>query len=244
MLGETGLAYGICVGPTQKAEQFALPSLRRIDPTAPVILRTQQASIHGAYNSIIDEARAMGARGLVLLHDDVEIRNPDAPAVLRDLLSDPSVGVVGVIGARDVQSIEWWWYDRHGYVEEHDLVLDFGRSTADVDVADGVVLALSGRGLEQLRFDARSYPPFHGYDAHICSQARAAGLRVVVTDLGIYHDSYPHGKVTDPAAYTLADRVWRRAWKRGLSNSLRYRYAVVRTRWKAPARTIARVLRP
>jgi hypothetical protein len=244
MLGESGLAYGICVGPTGKADQFALPSLGRIDPTAPVILRKEQTSIHSAYNSMVDEALALGARGLVLLHDDVEIRNPAVPSLLGNLLSDPSIGIVGAIGASNVQSIEWWWYDRHGYVEERDFVADFGRSTVDVDVADGVVLALSREGLEKLRFDAESYPPFHGYDLHICSQAKALGLRVVVTDLGVYHDSYPHGKVTDPEAYAAADRIWRRTWRRGVLNSLRYRGAVIRTRWKAPRRTLARVLRP
>lgn len=244
MLGESGLAYGICVGPTTKLNKFAMPSLRAIDPTAPVILREGQNSIHSAYNSIIDEARAMGARGLVLIHDDVQVRNPDAPAVLRSLLSDPSVGVVGVIGARNVQSIEWWWYDRYGYVEERDFVADFSRSTVDVDIVDGIVLGLSTAALEKLRFDAASYPGYHGYDFHICSEAKAAGLRVMVTDLDVYHDSYPHGKVADPRAHISADRTWRRRWRHGALNSLRYRNALIRSRWRKPGETLARVLRP
>lgn len=244
MLGESGLAYGICVGPTDKASKFALPALRRIDPTAPVILREQQTSIHLAYNSIVDEARTMGASGVVLLHDDVAIRRPGAPELLASLLTDPSVGIVGVVGARNVHSIEWWWYDCYGYVEERDFVVDFNRSTADVDIVDGVLLGLSAAALENLRFDYKSYPAFHGYDFHICSQAKSSGLRVLVTDLDVYHDSYPHGKIADPKAHALADRAWRRQWRPGLLNSLRYRRAVIRSNWKTPAKRLARVLSP
>lgn len=242
MPGESGLVYGICVGATSKVDQFALPSLRSIDPAAPVIRRENQTSIHRAYNSIIDEARAIGALGLILLHDDVEIRNPAAPDILRTLLSDPSVGVVGAVGARNVHSMEWWWYDCYGHVEERDFVVDFSRSTVDVDVVDGVVLCLSAAALENLRFD-ESYPAFHGYDFHICSQAKALGMRVVVTDLDVYHDSYPHGKITDARAHALADRTWRRRWRPGPLNSLRYRSAVLQTHWRRPRR-LARILRP
>lgn len=243
MLGDSGLAYGICVGPSGKVNRFALPALGTIDPTAPVILREHQSSIHDAYNSIIDEARALGAHGLVLLHDDVEIRRPDTAEVLNALLNDPTVGVVGVVGARNVHSIEWWWYESYGYVEERDFVVDFGRSTMDVDVVDGVLLGLSQAALENLRFD-RSYPAFHGYDFDICSRSKSLGLRVIVTDLDVYHDSFPHGKISDPAAHATADRTWRRQWRPGALNSLRYRKAVMRSNWKTPADRVARVLRP
>lgn len=233
----------MCIGPSDSYERIALPALRKIDPTAPILTRRNQVSIHSAYNSLITEALSIGARGLVLTHDDVAIRRPDAAHVLATLLAQADVGVVGAVGARNVYSLEWWWYDQHGFVEERDFVVDSGRSTADVDVVDGVVLGLSGRALETLRFDEIHYPPFHGYDLEISSLAQARGLRVLVTDLDVYHDSYPHGKITDPEAHSLADRTWRRRWRSGLENDFRYRRAVMASTWQTKPRRLLRAVR-
>ena len=229
MTDVTTLVFGVCVGPSGKFERIAAPGIVEVAPQATVLTRRVQTSIHSAYNSMIDEAVRLQAQGLVLLHDDVRIRDSAFCDIIGSLLADPTVGVVGVIGACHIQSIDWWWYDCHGFVEEPEERVDYGRGTFDVDVVDGVVMALSPVALRQCRFDPDSYPAFHGYDAEICSQARSKGLRVIVAAIdGTFHDSYPHGKITDRAAYVRADRVWRSRWRRRSIDALLYRYAAVK----------------
>jgi hypothetical protein len=220
------LVFGVCVGPSGKFESVAAAGIREVAPGAPILTRTDQRSIHAAYNSMIDEAIEVRALGLVLVHDDVRIRDAAFCQKIEPLLVDPTIGVVGVIGADNVQSIEWWWYDNHGFVEERTRIIDFGRGRFDVDVVDGVVLGLSEAALGRLRFDVESYPGFHGYDVEICSQARERGLRVVVADIEeTFHDT--SGRIKDRRAHLQADRLWRSKYRRGLANGLRYRRAVL-----------------
>jgi hypothetical protein len=132
---------------------------------------------------MIEEALALDVCGLVLVHDDVVLRDPHLPSKLTTLFDDPTIGLVGAIGASGVQSVDWWLYDTHGWVEETERVIDFGRGTFDVDVVDGVLIAMSSTAMRQLRFDAGRFTGFHGYDCDISMQARSAGLRVVVAEL-------------------------------------------------------------
>jgi hypothetical protein len=176
---------------------------------------------------MIDEAIALGVSGLVLIHDDVLLRDLQLPSKLTTLFDDPTIGIVGAIGASGVQSLDWWLYDTHGWVEETERVIDFGRGTYDVDVVDGVLIAMSSTAMRQLRFDAGRFTGFHGYDCDIGLQARSVGLRVVVTDLDVFHDSYPHGKITDRSAWLKADQIWRRKWRWTLAD----RVAYVRAAW-------------
>lgn len=239
---DAALIYGVCVGPSCKYASVAKAGVEAVDPGAALLVRYDQRSIHEAYNSMIDQAKDRNATGLVLIHDDVRIRDPKLPTKLTSLLADPTVGVVGVIGARRPMSAEWWWYERHGCVEDTQMVIDFGRGTVDVDVVDGLLLALSPAALEIVRFEPDRYPGFHGYDLEVCSQARAAGLRVVVLDTDVYHDTYPHGKIRDRASYLRADRAWRSKWRHGLFNSLAYRRAVALHDHQGPRKKARRML--
>jgi hypothetical protein len=93
------------------------------------------------------------------------------------------------------------------------MVIDHGRGTFDVDVVDGLLIAMSSTAMSQLRFDVGRFTGFHGYDSDIGMQAKSAGLRVVVAELDVFHDTYPSGKITDRAAWHRADRTWRRKWR-------------------------------
>ena len=214
------LAYGVCVGPSGDFEKFALPGIRAMDPAAPIFVRRGQNSIFEAYNSIIDEVAHLNVDGLVLIHDDVMIRDADFARKVTSLFEDPSIGIVGVIGASDVKSLEWWWSESRGRVRERGRTVDFGTGTFDVDVVDGLLIAMSSIALEILRFD-ESFPGFHGYDADIGMQAKSRGLRVVVADIDVYHDSVP-GQITNQKAYLRAGVLWRSKWRSTRANRFEY----------------------
>jgi 2-polyprenyl-3-methyl-5-hydroxy-6-metoxy-1,4-benzoquinol methylase len=78
---------------------------------------------------------------------------------------------------------------------------------------DGLIMVLSPRAVQQLRFDEQTFTGFHGYDADICFQARRAGMRVVVDDLEVIH--HTKGGYGDPAAFLAADRAFRAKWIAG-----------------------------
>jgi hypothetical protein len=92
------------------------------------------------------------------------------------------------------------------------MVIDFGRGTFDVDG----LIAMSSTAIRQLRFDEECFTGFHGYDIDIGIQAKSAGLRVVVADLDVFHDSFPYAKITDRAAHLRADRSGAGAFLTGL----------------------------
>lgn len=102
------------------------------------------------------------------------------------------------------------------------MVIDHGRGTFDVDVVDGVLIAMSSIAMGQLRFDAGRFTGFHSYNCDIRMQDRSAGLCATVAELDVFHDSYPNGKITDMAAWNWADRIWRRKWHWTLADRVAY----------------------
>ena len=182
--------YGVCVGPTGQFERVLNPSLRRFG-LGPVLVRTKQRSIFDAYNSILDEAvsRWPNAEGVVLAHEDLEIRDPSFEVRLRDTLALPDAGVVGVVGGAG-HTDNWWWNSprKYGYVEHAVYTHDFRRGTHDVDTVDGLLMVVSPRAAREIRLDGHRYPGFHGYDSELCAIVRAYGMRILVTDLNVFHD--------------------------------------------------------
>jgi hypothetical protein len=65
--------------------------------------------------------------------------------------------------------------------------------------------------MEHLRFDETLFPAFDGYDGGLCAEARAAGRRVVVTDLDARHHN-PHTR-DDPVPFHKADLRWQLKWR-------------------------------
>lgn len=215
------LAFGICVGPTDKFARLAAPGIASLNSGGIVFTRKNQRSIFEAYNSMIDEATAYDVDGLILLHDDVVLREHHLMEKLMPFLEDPSVGIVGVIGARSPLSLEWWWYETRGQVQENGRFVDFGRGTFDVDVVDGLFMVLTRAALETVRFDTDSFEGFHGYDVDIAMQCRANGLRVIVTDIDLYHDATA-GRISNRPAYWNADHQWRAKWYPSLMDRIKF----------------------
>ena len=235
------LAYGVCAGPEDRFERIALPGIRAVGPGAPILVRRHQTSIHEAYNSLIDEARSRSYGGLILLHDDVQIRDLGLPDKVRSAFTDPAVGVVGAVGARATHSIEWWQYDAHGYVDQLGQPADFGRGDYEVDTVDGVFMALSRPAMEAVRLLPAEYPGFHGYDAELCSQVQAAGLRIRVIDTDILH-AKPPLSLSEPDEHEWADRTWRRRWRAGMAHQVAYRSRVLLDSQRTPTRRLRRLV--
>ena len=207
------IAFAACVGSEEKFRRYALPGVQLAAEHDSVVAEaTTDRSIFTAYNEVLD---AVGGRpdleALVLLHEDTEIVDRELCAKLRRRLADPSVAVVGPIGARGVASLRWWEGEEpRGRVRETRGLVDFGGGVHDVDVLDGLMLVLSPWAAATLRFDEERFTGFHGYDADICLQARAAGRRVVVDELAVVH--HTKGGYGDQADFERSSRAFEQKW--------------------------------
>jgi hypothetical protein len=208
-------AYGVCVGGSARFETVLRPSLERAG-LGPVMSRTDQRSIFDAYNLLLDEAVARwpDLEGVVLVHEDVVIRNGGFEDRLREALSAPAAGLVGVVGGRGQTEMSWWKSrELFGHVAHATHVDDYSRGIAHVDAVDGLLMALSPQAARTCRLDGRGYPGFHGYDSELCAVVRERGLRVLVADLDVFHDCKP----TDwrqPELWWAAFE-WARRWRGG-----------------------------
>jgi SAM-dependent methyltransferase len=207
------IAFASCVGNEETFVRCAVPGLQRVaEPDSPIIEATTDRSIFEAYNEVLDAvAERDDLEALVLLHDDTELLDPAFCEKVRRRLADPDVGVIGVVGARDVATLSWWDADPFGHVVDSRGELDFGGGSHDVETVDGLLMVLSPRAVRELRFDADSFTGFHGYDADFCFQARAAGLRVVVDDIRVMH--HTKGGYGNKPEFRKADAAWRRKWR-------------------------------
>jgi SAM-dependent methyltransferase len=185
LVGSAVVADGV------RFKEITLPSLERVLDRDDVVLTTtgDTRGIAAVYNDFVREARARpDCEALVLLHDDVEVIDANFRAKVLAAVAEDDVGVVGVIGGADLCSTEWWGARRRsGQVFETRGSVEVGPPRADVDVVDGLFLAVSPRAFRALHFDETTCPQFHGYDVDYCLQARAAGLRVVVRPVELLH---------------------------------------------------------
>lgn len=206
------IAFAACVGSEEKYRTLAQPGLRMAcEPDSLVAEVTTDSSIFTAYNEVLDAfADRDDLEALVLLHEDLEIVDSDFCGKVRRRLAEPDVAVLGVIGARGVTSLAWWEGEGRGRCLETRGLVDFGGGSHDVDSVDGLLLVLSPWAVRNLRFDEERFSGFHGYDADICFQARAAGRRVVVDEIAVVH--HTKGGYGDVAAYAACDRAFRAKW--------------------------------
>ncbi|WP_167042529.1 glycosyltransferase [Salinibacterium sp. ZJ454] len=216
------IAYGICIGTEAKYDTVAKPSLELYAPTSTVFERRDQSSIFKAYNSILDEARRANVQGLVLMHEDVELLEPIEGVLIREF-ADPTVAIVGAIGGKGVRSVRWSKSaERFGRAPDtFHGANDLGGGSHDVDLVDGLLLALSPWAIHNLRFDEARFRGFHAYDADICMQARQEGKRVRTTDLNLLH--HTKGGFGNLRAHHVADDKFRRKWGIPL-DSWKYRH--------------------
>jgi GT2 family glycosyltransferase len=201
------IAFGCAITKGRLYERYARPGIELCrEPDSRVFAHQSGSTLFRAYNTIMDLAKAEpGLEALVLLHQDTEITDPELCAKVRRALQDPDVAIVGCAGAIRPPNISWWeglvtWasfthrYEEMGGGEVPGLSWDAERvpsyaTTGEVDAVDGLIFAISPWAVENLRFD-ESLGALHGYDLDICLQAKAAGKKVVTTDMrAIHHHS-------------------------------------------------------
>jgi hypothetical protein len=206
------IAFAACVGSPEKLAGCAAPGLRRaMEPGSPFAELTTDRSIHEAYNEALEHFAAVDdLEALVLLHEDLELLDADFCARVRDALTDPSVAIVGAIGARGVRGLAWWEGEIAGAAWEPRGIVEGGFSAPEVDVVDGLLMVLSPWAVRNLRCDTDTFAGFHAYDVDLCFQARAAGKRVVVAELHHFH--HTKGGYGDVAAWQAADAAFRAKW--------------------------------
>lgn len=202
--------YGCCVGSWDKFTANVAPRTAG----RPMMALAGQPGIVHAYNTIVAAAFARhDLDALILLHDDLELTDPDAEAKLLAPLTDPDVGLVGVAGGGG-DSIYWWNHNPVGHQLTDVMNIDFGQREGDVTLIEGSVMVLSPWLLANLRFDPR-FTGYHGYD-EIGMQVRAAGKRVVVVDVDTHHHN-PMGYASEESAAMCrrAAQLYQEKWGLG-----------------------------
>jgi hypothetical protein len=160
-------------------------------------------SIFASYNALLDHFSSRSdLEALVLVHQDAEIVDADFCSIVRRVIQDPDVGVVGCVGAVGVRSIAWWEasvtcasfinrYDEHGGGDLPSFSWAWSDAPAyarmgEVETIDGFVMVHSPWVVRNIRFD-EELGSFHGYDLDLCLQVRAAGRKVMTADFRAIH---------------------------------------------------------
>jgi hypothetical protein len=190
------IVFGTAVTDQQTYDRYAAPGIERAaEPDSVVLAPESEGSLSHNYNLLLDQAsQHEDLEALVLLHQDVEIEDPDFPADVRGALEDPGVAIVGCAGAVGIRGPAWWqgaetWASVTHRYEEYgggEFVRIDESEPIEVDMVDGFVMVLSPWAVRTLRFD-ESLGPLHGYDFDVCMQARAAGKKVMTAPLRAIH---------------------------------------------------------
>ncbi len=226
------IVYACAVSDGNVFARCAEPGLRRLTADAAdaeMLAQPSAGTIFRNYNLLCDRVAGRDdLEALVLVHQDVEIVDPEFSAKVRRALADPEVAIAGCAGAVGVRSLAWWegsvtWasvtqrYEEFGGGGEIPGV-SWRREgppsyagTGEVDAVDGCVLVLSPWAIRELRFD-EALSTHHGYDVDICLQARAAGKKVVTEDLRVVHH-HSLELIADPEEWIRAHIALAEKWE-------------------------------
>lgn len=192
------MIFGSCAGYlTERASEWLLPGIESNWVPGDRIDIDWATRIAVAYNRILDRADDI----VVFLHDDVELHPGARTKILEGL---ERYDVVGVIGARKIQSLAWWQGDMVGTLDESRGPIS-GAPDGEVDAVNGLLLAFR----PGLRFD-ETYPGYHGYDIDICFQARAQGMTVGTMPIPLTH--HTKGGYGDQATWKACKEIWKQKW--------------------------------
>jgi hypothetical protein len=195
------IAFGCSIITPPVYERCARVGIELVaEPDSEVLALAATGSVARGLNLLLDQAaRLPGLEALIVVHEDAELLDPGAVAVVRAALADPAVAIVGAVGACGAVGPAWWDGTQvTSALEFHHneagggalplgsavpAVAPFG---ADTDTLYGVVMAFSPWAVARLRCD-ESIGMLHGYDFDLCLQARRAGRRVRTVDLRVAH---------------------------------------------------------
>lgn len=196
--------FGTAITKEDIYAEAALPGIERTrEPDSELISIGTAGSLFRNYNLILDQVKDRDDfEGLILLHQDSEIVDPEFMVKVRRGLEDPEVAILGCAGAIGVNNIAWWegsvvWASySHRFKEagggeipamtwREDEIPVYAR-TGEVDSIDGFVMVLTPWATRNLRFD-ESLGDLHGYDFDLCMQAREKGKKVAVESMRVVH---------------------------------------------------------
>jgi hypothetical protein len=194
------IAFGISITGGEAYRRYGQPGIEAAsEPDSEIYAFASVEPTGRTYNLILDAAQSRDdLEGLALVHPHTEIVDPDFCAKARRALSDPDVGVAGCAGATDVRSIAWWEgsvvcapitqsYGEYGGGELPGFSwADSAPPPGEVESLDGQLLILSPWVVRNLRFDESLFLN-HGFDVDFSLQVRAAGRKLMVTDLRAIH---------------------------------------------------------
>ena len=215
------IAFGCPITSDEAYGRWAGPSIQRcVEPDSLVIEQRGHGSIQNGLNAILEKAATrQNLEALVLIHQDVEIDDPDILATARRAISDPTVGIVGAAGASDVRGIDWWEATGYGRLRNPALGSlgwdwNASRGAHDVDTVDGCLMIVAPWVARTVRLPVPADGAFHGYDLDLCLRVRALGGRVRVDDIDCAH--YISRTFRDRDDWVRAAVRMRRSWDRDL----------------------------
>lgn len=175
----------------------------------------QKYNIFQAYNHGVELAKG---EFLCFMHEDIMFHSTDWGKIVTRLLSNPSVGLVGVSGSETIPSKGDWRFSYnystyviqgHQTLGEHPLYYingvnwDIHQTCRQVVVVDGCWFCIRRELFSegQLRFDEDNFHSFHLYDSDISMQVNKLGLEIYLCanilvehfSEGLYSDEYLKG---------------------------------------------------
>lgn len=208
-------AYGCCVGSWERFTKNVVPHVPDGSPlfSTPGNIGSRAIGIARAYNAILSiypQYDDGTLEGLILLHDDLELTDPQAEEKFRRTLALPRVEVVGVAGGQG--GISWWDHDPIGHQLTDTTLIDFGVREGDVRYLEGSVLVLSPWVIDNFSFD-ENFEHWHGYE-EIATRVVESGRRAYVADVDTHHHTYP-GRFRTPTSaseWVEADAYYHKKW--------------------------------
>jgi GT2 family glycosyltransferase len=185
------IVFGTAISDWTTYEEIGLLSIERVtEPDSLVLTRVGHNSIQRPYNEMMEEAVAQpDLEALVLLHQDLELTDDSLLRRIRPLFDDPRVGLVGLLGGRDLKPhLTWSTGSRFGTARVPGIIDRFhSTGSFEVEGVDGALLAIAPWVVRYIRFGEALTGSFHGYDADFSHRVRAAGGRVVCNDVPCIH---------------------------------------------------------
>lgn len=142
------------------------------------VIKIEEAkSVFAGYNQGMNSSNA---KYKIYMHHDVKIINRDFLYDILRIFSDPEVGLIGIVGARELKSLPWHW-DAGAIIETRACFTDEGRftdSTTDIYVAevDGALMATQ----YDLPWREDIFSGWDMYDRSQCTEFIKAGKKIVV----------------------------------------------------------------
>lgn len=203
------VVYGCVTNSLERVQKYIIPRVRDRE----LILMWNQTSMTAAYNQIIRACLSRDVDVLILVHDDLELIDPQAEEKFVAACQLPYVGLVGVAGGYDIKGhgLAWWNATTIGHQLTDSGMLEFGPRDGLVTSIEGSAMALPMRAFSDAKFDER-FIGFHGYD-DIGMTMVHKNWSVYVADIDTYHHTgLGFESEASHQAWLAADRMFREKW--------------------------------